>query len=177
MKTALLLLLPFCLGAQSLSMSDDSAKQTTSDVAGITLAATGLAMSVAALPSPFIAMRAHIADDSAGIVYGHGIGPGLSVCGGILSAIATARLRRLCDPYGSNSDLTTAHNRVKAFTMLGCAGIAVSTIGAIFFYSGMMTNDVTFTMSIPIGFAGGTFNTISAVKSLVTNIQYHRGMK
>ena len=154
-----------------------STEQSGSNISGITLASTGIGLSLAGMACPIIGFVGELDNDRGKKIYGHGVGPGLNICGGILSYVAVYKLNKRHNPYGAFNDLQNLRNKVAVFTTIGCAATALSVLGSILFYSNIMVNDVTFIMTIPIGFVGQVFNLIAEIKSLRANIKYRKGLK
>ena len=167
----------FVIFTQQSFADTSSTEQSRSNISGITLASTGIGLSMAGIACPIIGFVGELDNNRGKRIYGHGIGPGLNICGGILSYVAVYHLNRKYNPYGAFNDLQNSRNKVAVFTTIGCAATALSVLGSILFYSNIMVNDITFTMTIPIGFVGQVFNLIAEIRSLRTNVKYRKGLK
>jgi hypothetical protein len=161
--------------AETLSDSSVSAKNGNS--LGITLAATGLALSVAAIPSSFVGLSGMLTENNGQAIYGLYVGPGLNIVGGIMSAIAITQLDNRYNSGGNFNELGKQRQTIRTLVGLGVAATAVSIAGSFLFYKAGQANDYTFTLTFPVSVLGGVLNSIAGIKSLKQNIKHRNGLK
>ena len=144
---------------------------------GIVLASSGLALSVASLPSPIINFVGWVNQDDRQRIYGGYIGPGMNIAGGILTCVGMAVLTNNVNPYGEYNEIGKKRHTVGGLVKLGCALSVMNIVGQILFYQNGLANEFTYTLTIPVAFVAETLNIVAGAKGLVQNIRHRKGLK
>ncbi len=157
--------------------SQDSTDTHKSNTVGIALAATGLGLSTVSLANPVIGLSGMLNDNRGQQVYGLYIGPGINVCGSLLSYIALCQLNNKVNSTGAINEVFMKKETVRTLSTLSIVTSAVSILGSVLFYKLDMANEMTYTLAIPVSFLSDVIGIISGAKSLRQNIKNRNGIK